>query len=85
MKSMAVFTGICILTACADARAQSESFTERKTSSGTSVTFADDPLGALADDPIGVQIRGPLVPRRCLLMRPRVQFVSAMLRSVETM
>jgi hypothetical protein len=67
------------------ARAQSPIYVERKTADGQDVRFKDDPVAALANDPIGAQLSGWHPPRRFDLMRPRKTFVPEMLKSIENM
>jgi hypothetical protein len=68
----------------ASAFAGDSSYTEKKTNDGRAVTFIDaDQLGGLARGAAGSQIIGIHPPIRVLLMRPRVQFVPEMLKSVE--
>jgi len=65
------------------ASAQDSTYVERTTPDGQQIKFDDDPVGALADDPIGAQLLGFHPPRRFTLMRPRATFVPEMLRSIE--
>jgi hypothetical protein len=55
---------------------------EKKTADGQDVRFRDDPVSALAGDPIGAQLTGFHPPRRFDLMRPRYTFVPEMLKSI---
>ena len=52
---------------------------------GQHVVFRDDPLAALAADAAGATIVVRPGAVRALLLRPRTQFVGAMLRSVENL
>jgi hypothetical protein len=68
------------------ARAQTPStstYVEHATSDGQDVRFTDDPLTALAGDPVGAQLTGFHPPRRFNLMPPRTTFVPEMLKTVE--
>jgi len=67
------------------ALAQSPGYTEGKTREGQSVSFDDDPMGALTDNPVGLQIGGFHQPKRFQLLRPRETFVPELLKSVEKM
>ena len=60
-------------------------YTEKKTSDGQDIRFKDDPLSALAGNPVGAQIGAFHPPKRFDLMRPRWNFVPEMLKSVEHM
>jgi hypothetical protein len=62
-----------------------QGYQEQKTSDGSAVIFKDDPLGATGIGPIGDHLTGFHPPKRFILMRPRVQFVHEMLKSVENM
>ncbi|HEY5240955.1 MAG TPA: hypothetical protein VIJ22_05800 [Polyangiaceae bacterium] len=74
----------CALTALASpALAQDSTFVEKKTHDGQDIRFPDDPLSALAGNPIGAQLSGFHPPRRFDLLRPRFTFVPEMLKSVE--
>lgn len=52
---------------------------------GYQITFVDDPLGAGGLDPNGATIAVRKGPVRQTLIRPRVTFVSEMLKSVENL
>jgi hypothetical protein len=76
----------CALVALAgQASAQESTYVEKKTSEGQDVRFKDDPVGAIANDPIGAQLSSWHPPKRFDLMRPRLTFVPQMLKSVENM
>jgi hypothetical protein len=49
------------------------------------VRFRDDPLTALAGNPVGAQLTGFHPPRRFDLMRPRKTWVPELLKSVESL
>jgi hypothetical protein len=74
----------CALTAFASpALAQDSTFVEKKSADGQDVRFKDDPVSALAGNPVGAQLTGFHPPRRFDLLRPRWTFVPEMLKSVE--
>jgi hypothetical protein len=76
----------CAIVALAgQARAQDSTYVEKKTSDGQDIRFRDDPVGAIANNPIGSQFTGFHPPKRFDLMRPRKTFVPEMLKSVENM
>ena len=76
----------CALVASASpALAQDSTFVEKKTADGQDVRFTDDPVSALAGNPIGAQLTGFHPPRRFDLMRPRFTFVPEMLQSIVNM
>jgi hypothetical protein len=76
----------CALVAYASpALAQGSTFVEKKTADGQDVRFIDDPVSALAGNPIGAQLTGFHPPRRFDLMRPRFTFVPEMLHSIVNM
>jgi hypothetical protein len=86
MRSFAcgALAALAILASAGRARAQS-SYVEHRTNEMQQVTFVDDPMGAVANDPIGTQLWAFHPPRRFDLMRPRCGFVPEMLKSVENM
>ena len=66
--------------------AQDKSYTETNTGSGQDVTFTDaDVLNASQFDGGGAVIRVAPSPKRVLLLRPRTQFVTELLKSVEAL
>ena len=76
----------CALTALASpalAQDKDSTFVEKKTNDGQDIRFPDDPVSALAGNPIGAQLSGFHPPRRFDLLRPRLTFVPEMLKSVE--
>jgi len=74
----------CALVALVSpALAQDSTFVEKKSADGQDVRFKDDPVSALAGNPVGVQLTGFHPPRRFDLLRPRWTFVPEMLKSVE--
>jgi hypothetical protein len=74
-----------LVVSASPALAQDSSFTEKKTDGGQDIRFKDDPVSALAGNPIGAQLTGFHPPRRFDLMRPRWTFVPEMLKSVVDM
>jgi hypothetical protein len=75
---------LALVGSAGPARAQN-SYVEHRTSQGQQITFEDDPMGAVANDPVGTQLLGFHPPRRFDLMRPRCGFVPEMLKSIESM
>jgi hypothetical protein len=73
-----------LLALAGTAHAQNE-YVDSQTNRGREITFGDNPLSALAGQPIGSQFSGMHPARRFDLMRPRTSFVGAMLKSVEAM
>ena len=68
------------------ARAQTDTtYVEHKTNDGQDIRFRDDPMTALAGNPVGAQLTGFHPPRRFDLMHPRNTFVPELLKSVEHM
>ena len=75
-----------IVALAGEARAQTETtYVEQKASDGQDIRFRDDPLTALAGNPVGAQLTGFHPPRRFDLMHPRKTFVPELLKSVEHM
>ena len=63
--------------------AQESTFVERSSADGQDIRFKDDPMSALAGNPVGAQLSGFHPPRRFNLMPPRITFVPVLLKSVE--
>jgi hypothetical protein len=77
---------VCALMALAGtAHAEEATYVERSTQEGQDIRFRDDPLGAIAGEPIGAQLGGGHPPKRFDLMRPRKSFVPELLKSIEAM
>jgi len=74
---------IALVTLAGAASAQESTFVEHKTSDGQDVRFKDDPMTALAGNPVGSQLSGFHPPKRFDLMPPRTTFVPQLLKSVE--
>jgi hypothetical protein len=73
-------------SALAQQKAQSGTgIVEAKTESGYQVWFPVDNLAGAGHDPTGDIMKGGGHAIRCPLMRPRLQFVPEMLKSVETL
>jgi hypothetical protein len=58
---------------------------ERASADGQDVRFKDDPMSALAGNPVGAQLTGFHPPRRFDLMAPRKTWVPELLKSIENM
>ena len=58
-------------------------YVEHTTAEGQDIRFPDDPLAAIANDPVGAQLNGFHPPKRYDLLRPRTTFVPQMLKSIE--
>jgi hypothetical protein len=72
-----------LLTLSGIASAQESTFVEHKTGDGQDVRFKDDPMSAIAGNPVGSQLTGFHPPKRFDLMPPRTTFVPQLLKSVE--
>jgi hypothetical protein len=74
----------CALVAFATtASAQESTFVEHSTADGQDIPFKDDPMSAIAGNPVGAQLSGFHPPRRFSLMPPRITFVPELLKTVE--
>ncbi len=60
-------------------------YTENNTGKDQSVIFKDDPLAAGQFGPNDARIMVMPQPKRVMLLRPRTQFVTEMLKSVEAL
>lgn len=67
----------------ASAQDSKSTYVERKTDDGQDIRFKDDPLSALAGNPVGTQLTGFHPPKRFNLMPPRTTWVPELLKSVE--
>jgi hypothetical protein len=72
-------------TGATEAGAGKGAIVEAKTESGYAVWFPVDNLAGGGHDPLGDVMKGGPRAVRCPLMRPRLQFVPEMLKSVETL
>ncbi len=73
------------LTLSASAFAEKPGYTESKDDAGQVVKFTDDPLGATGLDPNIPMIGSRKPAQRTQMLRPRVNFVTEMRRSVEAL
>lgn len=84
-----VFSGLIVLAAvCTASLAQAQDnpyVKSRQTSEGYGYEFVDDPLQAGVAGPTPAQIKGMHRAMRIQLIRPRVQFINEMLKSVENL
>ena len=78
-----------VLFATQSANAQTDSkdkgYFEVKQTDGSSVVFKDDPMSALGMDAGGATLIVRGRPARALLIRPRLQFVSELLKTAESL
>lgn len=79
VAAMCVF---CTNLAFAD---DTKPFVETQAGSDQNVIFKDDILAAGGFGPNDVRIRVAPTPKRVMLLRPRTQFVTEMLKSVEAL
>lgn len=85
-KTLGFLLAGALVALAGSARAQSDStYVEQKTNDGQDIRFHDDPMTALAGNPVGAQLTGFHPPRRFDLMHPRNTFVPELLKSVEHM
>ena len=71
-----------------DAGAQTHStsdYTERQDEGGQAIVFTDDPMHAGGLGPLVEVFKGRRPASRSLLLRPRYQFVTELLKSVENL
>jgi hypothetical protein len=73
------------LTCTSLALADDSTYVEKQTGADQNVTFKDDPLAAGGFGPGDVRIHVWPSPKRVMLLRPRTQFVTEMLKSVEAL
>jgi hypothetical protein len=87
-KSVALFTvtlSAAVLVPRASGAQTNNGYTEQRTESGTAVVFDDDLAKGATFDPLGNIVRAPPRAARVTLLRPRYNFVSEMLKSVENL
>jgi hypothetical protein len=60
-------------------------YNEQRVEGGTAVTFEDDLAKGATFDPLGDIVKAPPRAQRMALMRPRYNFVSEMLKTVENL
>jgi hypothetical protein len=75
-----------IVVLCSNlALADNTTYVESQAGKDQNITFKDDPLAAGGLGPNDIRIRVMPAPKRVLLLRPRTQFVTEMLKSVEAL
>jgi len=80
--AVAAFSVLLSSVAFAD---NTPTYTEQRSGSDQNVTFLDDPLAAGGFGPNDTPIAVMAHPKRIMLLRPRTQFVTEMLKSVENL
>ena len=85
MKKIAAAAVAAICVLCTNLALADDTYVENNTGKDQSVIFKDDPLAAGGFGPHDTQIRVLPSPKRVLLLRPRTQFVTEMLKSVEAL
>ena len=84
MKRTLAAAVAAIVVLCSNlALADNTGYTENNVGTDQSVIFKDDPLAAGGFGPQDIHIRVIGAPKRAVLLRPRTQFVTEMLKSVE--
>jgi hypothetical protein len=71
-------------TALAD-NSKDSSYQESRDESGQVVKFRDDPMDGTGIGPVPGVVKGGTHPKRITLMRPRMNFVGELRKSVENM
>ena len=85
MKRTLAAATAAIVVLCSNLALADQTYTENNTGKDQSVIFKDDPLAAGGWSPNDTPIRVMPSPKRVLLLRPRTQFVTEMLKSVEAL
>ena len=83
MRTLLIAAGI--LLASSVASADNTGYTESQSGKDQSVEFKDDVLAAGGFGPNDARIMVMPTPKRVTLIRPRTQFVTEMLKSVENL
>ncbi len=79
----AAFAAIVVL--CTNLALADDTYVENNSGKDQSVVFKDDPLAAGQFGPNDARIMVMPQPKRVMLLRPRTQFVTEMLKSVEAL
>jgi hypothetical protein len=74
-----------IVVLCSNLALADDTYVENDTGKDQSVIFKDDPLAAGQFGPNDARIMVLPQPKRVMLLRPRTQFVTEMLKSVEAL
>jgi hypothetical protein len=74
-----------IVVLCSNLALADDTYVENNTGKDQSVVFKDDPLAAGQFGPNDARIMVLPQPKRVMLLRPRTQFVTEMLKSVEAL
>jgi hypothetical protein len=74
-----------IVVLCSNLALADDTYVSTKDGKDQSVIFRDDPLAAGGLGPNDIRIHVMPAPKRVLLLRPRTQFVTEMLKSVEAL
>jgi hypothetical protein len=85
MKRTLTATVAAIVVLCSNLAFADETFTESQSGKDQNIVFKDDPLAAGQFGPNDARIRVLPTPKRVMLLRPRTQFVTEMLKSVEAL
>lgn len=88
MKKLVIACGVLAglsLASFASADDKSTTYVDKTTKDGQDVVFKDDPMSAGGLDPKGAVITIRPSAVRMALLRPRTQFVTEMLKSVEAL
>jgi hypothetical protein len=83
MKRTVTAAVAAIVVLCSNLAFADQTYTENNSGKDQSVIFKDDPLAAGGFGPNDIHIRVIGAPKRVVLLRPRTQFVTEMLKSVE--
>lgn len=85
MKPLTWLTLLGGLTLTGSAWADGADYRVRDTEGARDITFNDDPLAAGGWDPTSalIRVRGPSL--RAILIRPRTEFVAALVKTVENL
>lgn len=85
LRAPILFVLALLVPSAAFAQQKASGIVETKTDSGYQVWFPLDNLAAAGNDPTGGIVKGGPHASRMMLMKPRLQFVPEMLKSVETL
>jgi hypothetical protein len=85
MKKLVAAAAAAVCVLCTNLALADDTYVENNAGKDQSVIFKDDPLAAGQFGPMDPRITVMAQPKRVMLLRPRTQFVTEMLKSVEAL
>jgi len=85
MKKLVAAAAAAVCVLCTNLALAEDTYVENTSGKDQNVVFKDDPLAAGQFGPHDARIMVMPQPKRVMLLRPRTQFVTEMLKSVEAL